>query len=354
MRVKNGRYPTRAELIRAVPGVVARRLGLAVVPLLLTLPSLLSAADPPFFQPAAGFYHARGKAVRVEWHLDRIQLPADGVLTATLTVRGADNPQEITRPDLAKLRDDEGHHPFADRFQIDDVPGPPVSPGAKEVSFVYRLRPRSRDVDRLPALDFWYDTGVKVGNPFQKARAKGIDITVTAAARPKPAAVPLAEPEHLFVIATGPRVLGREPFRPGWWAWVLLVAAGPVVAAGWYAAWRRVYPGAARLARLRRTRAARRAADAIRRAGRAADPAGAVAAAVLGYLRARFPLPPGADTPAEVGEALHAAGLPNGEAEAVVDFLRRCDEARFAPGNDTGLSLAADAEAAVTRLEAVE
>jgi hypothetical protein len=129
---------------------------------------------------------------------------------------------------------------------------------------------------------------------------------------------------------------------------------GPLVAGGWYALWRRMYPDAVRLARMRRSRAARRAVDGIRRAGRSPDPPGTIAAAVLGYLRARYPLPPGAETPGELGDALRAAGLPDAEADAAVGFFRRCDEARFAPPGDTGLSLAAEAEALVARLEAWE
>ncbi|MDB5307337.1 MAG: hypothetical protein JWO38_1539 [Gemmataceae bacterium] len=310
--------------------------------------------DPPFFEPKDGYYKARGKKVEVRWDVDRETVPEDGVLTATLTVRGATNPQEIVRPDLRKVRDDEGRTPFADRFQIEDGPARPVPPGAKEVAFAYHLRPRTRGVTAVPGLDFWYDTGVKVGNPFQKARARGRTITVVAAVKPSPPAVPLVAPDHLLAVAAGPRVLDREPFAAGPGAWLVLAAAAPLAAVGWYAAWRQVYPDAARLARIRRSRAVRRAMDAIRRAGRAADPAGVIATALLGYLRTRFPLPPGAETPAEVGEGLRAAGLPAETAGEAVAVLRRCDEARFAPAGETGPSLAAGAEALITRLEEVE
>src|SRR6266540_4137772 len=261
-------------------------------------------AQPAFFEPTQGYFKARGSKVTALWNLDRVEVPEDGVLTATLAIRGATNPLEIVRPDLAKVRDDEGRHPFTDRFQIEDVPGPAAKPDAKEVQFVYRLRPRNRDVDKLPSLEFWYDTGKKVGNPFQKTWAKGPKLVVMAAVKVKPPAVPLLEPDHLFEIETDSRVLAREPFAAGWISWLLLFVLGVLIAGIWYAAWRRIYPDGARLARLRRGRAVRRAADAIRRAGRSRDPAGAIAAAVLGYLRARFPLPPGAETPSEVGEGL--------------------------------------------------
>jgi hypothetical protein len=311
---------------------------------------ILSPAQPPFYEPKEHYYKAQGRNVTVEWKVDRTEVPADGELTATLVVTGdLVNPQQIVRPDLKQLA------AFNDKFQVDDVPGPPARPDAKEVRFAYSLRPRDRSVDRLPSLLFiYYNPAFAEGRRFQTIKAAGLDLKVTAPApKAAPPAVPLEEPEHLFHVETGPRVLGHRPFAPCWGMWTGLAVLGPVVAAAWFVAWRRLYPDAARLARQRRSRAARRAADAIRRSGRAPDPAGAVAAAVLGYLRSRYPLGPGADTPTDLGRELTAAGLPAAEADAVVGFFRRCDEARFGGAGEAGASLAADAEALVTRLEAV-
>jgi hypothetical protein len=321
----------------------------AVGCLLLGTPA---AGQPPFYEPPEHYYKAQGRSVKVEWKLDRTEVPEGGRLTVTLVIRGATNPQEVVRPDLRKLPE------FASRFEIEDMPGRPAAAGAKEVSFDYRLRPRNRSVDGVPTLRFYYhNPSAPPGKQqYPQTTAKGVPIKVTAAAtkeQPRQV-VPLGEPEHLLQIATGPRMLGREPFVPGWSVWLLLVIAGPLVAGGWYVVWRRVYPDAARLARIRRSRAARRAADAIRRAGRTPDPPGTIAAAVLGYLRARFPLPPGAETPPEIGDGLRAAGLPDPEAAAAVAFFRHADEARFGGSSDTELSLAAGAEALLGRLEAVE
>jgi hypothetical protein len=310
-----------------------------------------SAADPPFFEPKEGYYQARGTRVTAVWSVDRTELPEDGVLTATLTIRGATNPHEIVRPDLRKLQ------AFTDSFRsIQDVPGMTVTPTASQVTFTYLLRPRDRTVTRLPSLDFFFlNPAVKNRNPFENARVKGLDLVVTLPApRPPPPPVPMAESDQLFEVTTGPRVLGREPLQPGLWAWVALLAAGPLVAVVWLILWRFVYPDAARLARLRRGRAARRATDAIRRAGRSADPSGAVTAAVRGYLRSRFPLPIGAETPSEVGDALKAAGVPEADSEVVAGFFRRADAARFGAPSDTGVSLADEAAALIGRLEAVE
>jgi hypothetical protein len=306
-------------------------------------------AQSTLFEPKSGYYKARGVGVKAAWAVDRATVPEDGAVVATLTVRNAANPTEIVRPELAKLDD------FAARFQVEDVPAPPPKAGATEVAFAYRLRPRNRGVDRLPSLDFYYlNPAVKTGNPFERARAVGVALVVTAAApKPRPPAVPLDAPDHLLTLETGPRVLEGPPFTPGPVAWAALVAGAVLTPVGWYLGWRWVYPDAARLAKRRRTRAARRALAAVRAAPRSPDPAGACAAAVLGYLRERFPLPPGADTPPEVASSLAAAGAPTDAAGAAVAFLRACDAARFAAAGDTAASLPADAAALVARLEAV-
>src|SRR4051812_32521057 len=97
----------------------------------------LARAQPPLFEPPQGFYKARGNPVIATWSVDRTTLAEDEVLTATLTIDGAINPQEVIRPDLTKLRQ------FTDRFQIDNVPG---QGDAKTPVFVYRLRPRNAKV----------------------------------------------------------------------------------------------------------------------------------------------------------------------------------------------------------------
>ncbi len=312
-----------------------------------------STAEPPFFEPKEDYYKARGPKITAEWTVDRTQVPEDGRLTATLTIRGATNPHEIVRPDLRTVRTQD-KRTFADLFQIEDTPQKTVGPDATEVAFVYVLRPRNRSVNRLPTLNFRYDSGARKGDPFQMTKARGIDIIVTAAApKARPPAIPLTEPGYLFDAATGERLLESELYSPGLVAWLLLGAGVPAIAGVWYLVWQRIDPAAGRHARARRSRAARRATDAIRRSARTADPGGAVASAVLGYLRSRFPLPTGAETPAEVGAGLQGAGLPAKSAGEVVEFLRHCDAARFAPAGDTPPTLVAAAESLLTRLEAV-
>jgi hypothetical protein len=344
--------PPPLQVVVGLQAHPSRRVGFASLLSLLVVALSVTAgsAAPPPTSGKEHFYNAKGARVTVKWELDADTVPEDGHLVAKLVVTGATNPHEVVRPDLRKIS------VFDERFQVVDVAGKAAAANAKSVSFAYRLRPRNAKVDRVPSLLFYfYNPNAPGDDKYRLTTAEGKPIKVTPAA-PKPAApaIPIDAPDALFEVNTGLDPLDREPFAPGLWPWLLLLVLGPLVAGGWYAAWRRVYPDAARLARMRRSRAARRAVDAVRRAGRSADPPGTIAAAVLGYVRARYPLPPGAETPGELGDALRAVGVPDDEADAAVGFFRRCDEARFAPPGDTVVSLAVEAEGLVTRLEGRE
>ncbi len=303
-----------------------------------------AAAAPPFFEPTQDFYKARGVGVKAAWSADRTALPAGGELTATLTVTGATNPREVVRPDLRKLDD------FRQAFEVADVPAPPPAADAKAVTFAYKLRPRTADVAAIPALKFVY-VNPAVSKP-PTTWAKALPLSVTPAAPPTPpAAMPLEGPEELFQLATGPDVL-RTPLPPAPAAWLWLALLGPVAGLAWYVFRLRLYPDAAALAHQRRSRAARVALRAIAKAEHAPDPAAALADAVRVYLGSRFPLPPHAVTPGEVGEALTAAHAPVSLTADAVRFLERCDAARFAPAGDGGPSPADTARSLIAAWEA--
>ena len=310
----------------------------------------VSAQDVPLVgQPTANFYGAAGSGVKVAWAVEPKTVPEGEELVATLIVSNVTNPRKVRRPDLKALPE------FNDRFAVTDGSDVPVADGATEVRFAYRLRPRSRKTAEVPTLTFYYfNPAAPAGKQFKQTNTgRPVPITVTAAPpKPPPAPVPLNEPDHLFNVATGPGVLGRDPGTVPRWAWPVAAIAGPLLAVAWYAAWVRLYPDAQRLARARRSRAARRAVDAVARADRAPDPPAAVAAAVLDYVRERFGLPPGAATPSEIAAAVAEHGTPAADCAAVAGFFRACDAARFAPPSDGAVSLAADARALVLRLEA--
>jgi hypothetical protein len=306
-------------------------------------------AQAPLFEPTEHFYKMRGAKVAAKWSVDRTELPEDGTLTATLTFEGVANPAEAVRPDLAKVRDEQGRYPYRDRFQIEDVPS---AGNGRQPEFVWKLRPRSTQVNRLPTFEFWYDSGVKAGNPYRKGRAAGIDLVVTPAVKPPPPVVPILEPDELFKLRPVEMPV-YQPKPPGPEAWLFPFVLGAVVAGTWFWVWRRIYPDGARLAKLRRSRALRQASDAIRRAGHSDDPAGTVAAALIGYLRSRYHLPAGSETPGEVANAVEKAGVSAENATLIAAFLQKCDAARFAPASDNPLSLAAEAQLVLARLEAL-
>ncbi|WP_439625246.1 hypothetical protein [Gemmata sp.] len=332
---------------RHIPG---RRAALTAACAALLLAATARAQDVPLVgQPTANFFGAAGSGVKVAWAVEPRSVPEGEELVATLIVSNVTNPRKVRRPDLKTLPD------FNDRFAVTDGPDVPVAGGATEVRFAYRLRPRSRQTAEVPTLAFYYfNPAAPAGKEFKQTNTgRPVPITVTAAPpKAPPAPVPLTEPDHLFAIATGPGVLGRDPGTVPAWAWPAAALAGPLLAVAWYAAWVRVYPDAQRLARARRSRAARRAVDAVARADRTPDPPAAVAAAVLHYLRERFGLPPGAATPSEIAAAIAQHGTLEADCAAVAGFFRACDAARFAPPSDGAVSLTADARALVLRLEA--
>jgi hypothetical protein len=297
-------------------------------------------AQPAFYEPSEHYYKAIGRGVSVRWEVPVSKVEEGRDLPATLVITGATNPAEVERPELKKLS------PF-DGFIVTDLPARRPADGS--VRFDYKLRPRNRSVDHIPALEFYYfNPAAAPGKQFPYTLAYSVPIEVTE--RPEPGAVPMAEPDRLFQLSTNLE-LRRGPFEPPGWAWGAFALLGPIAAAGWFLVWRWLYPDAQRLAHMRRSRAARRATDLIRRAARTADPPAAIAGALLGYLRTRFPVPDSAGTPPEIASSLVESQVPVELAEAVADVFRGCDRARFAPPGDSGQSLAGEAEAIVSRLE---
>lgn len=297
---------------------------------------------PPIERQTADFYGAiaTGRVgVQVAWSTDHTEVPLDSETLLTLTVRNAANPSELTKPDLP------GRDDFARDFQVVAVPDAPPQADAAEVRFAYRLRPRALGTATVPALRFrYYRPDLPDGRRFPTTYADALTLTVTP---PKPkvtptvAAIPLDAPESFFALTdeTPPFLLGR-------FGWLVPVASVPVVVVGWVFAWRRLFPDAARMARLRRSRAARVAFHRLKMARTSVDPVEDTAVAVRDYLVTRFGIPPTAQTPIEVADGLRLV-----DRETLVDgaeaFLRACDAARFAATHDNGLSLTLQAEALV-------
>ena len=183
--------------------------------------------------------------------------------------------------------------------------GHPAAARPRSVSFVYRLRPRSRDVDRVPTLSFaYYNPAGRRGKRFptdegRRVRHQG---DRPPHRRPRrPAGRPARRPGLLFE-STPARRCSTASRSPRGWTGRCSSRSGRSSPAGGTSSGggsTRTRPGSPASAGARR-----HAGPWTRSAGRAGRPTrpAAIAAAVLGYFRARYPLPPGAETPAELGD----------------------------------------------------
>lgn len=299
--------------------------------------SAATVADVPAVERHADHFYnaiaAGGGGVKVLWSAT----PADNDIALTLTVRGAANPGELLRPDLRAVP------AFAERFQILDAADTPTV-SADEVRFAYRVRARTADATAVPSLTYrYYRPGFPDGRRMQTAYADAIPLPAPAPPTAVPAPpTPLAAPsEFLSLAEESPWELG---YGASLFAAVLAVALIPVAVVGWVLVWRRLWPDAARRAAIRRERAARVALARLAAARRSADPAGDAADAVLAFFAARIGVPPYLRTPAEIADALLAAGENAARADEAERFFRACDAARFAPPGNAAADLVDEAE----------
>jgi tetratricopeptide (TPR) repeat protein len=161
------------------------------------------------------------------------------------------------------------------------------------------------------------------------------------------------------MLATGPAVLERQmPWTPPRLGTIgTLLLAPPLGCIAWYLIWRRLYPDAARLASQRRSRAARRALQALRSARRldAESRAARIAAIVTGYLQQRLDLTIAEPTPGEIALLFGQHDFSPALTEQAIRFFERCDCVRFQPvENGTGVSLDELQESAMKFILAVE
>ncbi len=221
----------------------------------------------------------------IETRIDResVQVEEPIVFVVRIMARGAFRkpPRRLPLAELPR---------FQEGFYIEDLPAPASLP-AGQWELRYQLKPKSTAVTEVPSvpLAFFNPRFLSARQQFPVAWADPIPIKV----QPRPVFVtPIQAPEEAFQLATGPEVLARRTARrpwslPGPLVLVLLFAAPPLVCLGWYLVWRRLYPDTARLARVRRSRAAQLALALLRKAPagprqRAQVAGGAVARAISG------------------------------------------------------------------------
>ena len=339
----------------------------------LALPDL---DDPPVAGRPGDFNGAVGRSFRIEMKLAKADLVVGQPFTLTVRV-AAVGPwaRPPLRPPLHELADvqkrfqidrpasdqpdralpdrrhDQGNDPRRRVRQAPCLRTTPVEQQAWE--FDYQLRPLSPSVADIPGFAFtWFQPPPVPGlrGRFPTTFADELAVKVES---PKETAPPTAlqAPESFFRIATGPAVLRDESLArlPGLPVLTLYLFGPPALAAGWYLAWKRRYPDAARQARIRQSRAAREALLALGLT-KAATPERVTAIAAV-YLRHRFGLPAAEPTPAEVLEHLEEAGAPVPLAERAAEFFRACDAARFAPPPFEGGDLVAAAKGFILTLE---
>lgn len=322
-----------------------------VLPLcLLTFAPALRAEDAAYEIPAVGrpadlpFSGASGD-FRVRASAAPTTLEAETPFTLTLIV------EAVTAVRQPPRRIDLREAPaFAERFRfLESAKGDDRRPNERTWEFVYRLQPKRQDVTAVPGAPFvFFNPEIQYPRKgFQVAYTDAIPLTV----RPHdyfPVAV--AGPDVVFGVAGGPPIQQRQDSwaPPGPATTVFLVMAPPVLCAAWYLCWRRLYPDAARIARQRRSLAARRALQALRGSGRlpAVQRATRVAAVAAEYLRTRFDATVVEPTPGEAAACLGRAGCPAALADVAAALFRACDAVRFGPG---GAAAGADLPEACAR-----
>ncbi len=277
--------------------------------------------DLPFSE-ASGWFTVQTRA-------EPTTLEAETPLTFTVSVRAVRPPKHSPqRLDLRQLPD------FAKQFYIEDPSEEVNRPDDRTWEFAYRLKPRRAEVREIPSLPFVYF------NPYLLTANKGFQVLYTdpISLRVLPhetVQVPVQAPESAFVLATGPAVLERQtPWTPpSIGVCLALLLAPPLGCVAWYLCWRRLYPDAARLASQRRSRAARRALQALHAARRldAHSRAARTAAIVADYLQQRLDLSIAEPTPREVAVLFAQHGCSPALTEQAVRFFEACDRSRFMP-----------------------
>jgi hypothetical protein len=277
--------------------------------------------DLPFSE-ASGWFEVHARA-------EPTTLQAETALTFTVSVRAlrpARRPPQ--RLDLRQLLD------FAEQFYIEDPAEEVNHPDDRTWEFAYRLKPRRTDVAAIPSLPFVYF------NSYLLTASKGFQVLYTD---PIPlhvlphdtVQVPVQAPESAFLLATGPEVLERQtPWTlPSIATCVILLIAPPMGCIAWYLVWLRLYPDAARLASQRRSRAARRALQALHAARRldTQTRAARTTAIVTDYLQQKLDLAIAEPTPREVELLFTQHGCSSALIEQAVRFFEACDSARFLP-----------------------
>jgi hypothetical protein len=287
----------------------------------------------PFSEASAPFARKGDELLspfRLEAEVSPTRVDVDQPVTLTVTVRAL---ATVRRPPRRiDLRDVPA---FARYFHIEDV-----TDGKKEQiasaawRWTYRLRPRQVGLYDVPGVPFvFYNPDLRPADrAFQVLFTDPIRLTVT------PAEPPIRQgdlPSSVREVASGSAVLARVSswHGPGPVLVVVVLGLPPILCAGWYLAWRRLYPDAAYQARQRQSRAARRALAALQTAARQTgrEQAEGISQVMIVYLRERFGLIPLEPTPQESALWLRRFGYNEAVTQRLRQLLEQCAAVRFGP-----------------------
>lgn len=283
---------------------------------------------PDSFRGAVGLFRIKATA-------EPATVAAGEPIRYTLTITADDSVKVLVPPSRPELEKDED---FSRLFRV-ETPDPPGRLQGQTWEFSYLLKPKKEGALDIPEFIFGFFNPTFGQDPkgYQEPSTALIPITVTPAPvkeiKVEGAADADAYPASVRTLPDDDAILRRDqPWSLPAAGWLLmLLIAPPVAAVAWLLAWRRLYPDAARLARLRQSRAARQALHALARAR--ANQAGRLAEEVAGivsvYLDHRLGLHGAAPTPTEVDTFLRGAGVPDGLRERITALLETCDALRF-------------------------
>src|SRR5581483_3040717 len=271
---------------------------------------------PPVVGRPVDFSGAVGGPFVVEQTAEPTALTAEEPLTLTVRITGPGNLRDLPRPELGKL---EAHKAFA----VDDlderfVPGDPP-----RREFRYRLRPRSADVKEVPRLKFvYFNPRLPAARGYQTTYAAAVPLTVKPQTPAKPPEIPgwiLQEWDNrdeeyqqssidvqqwrdwlFWRLGLNPYSETKSTLRAA--VAIVIITVSPVLCVVWFTVWRRRHPDAARLASLRRSRAAAAAIRSLR--STTEDTGRHIGNVVRNYLQARVGLSATAVTPPEVAAFL--------------------------------------------------
>lgn len=310
-----------------------------------SLPALADDVTIPVVGRPVPFFNAASHNATALATTDRSTVSLDESMELTLTFGNLLNPGDVIRPDLKSVDS------FARQFQIDDL-SDGSNPPAGSAVFRYRLRPRSLDVGEVPRFVFpYYDPNRpqppdRPGLPFRKVETNPIPIRVVRPKISAPPLVPLDVPSDAESLAEDQTIIVPRG------VWLLGLLAPPALLVLAMVVRFLVWPEGARLARRRRSRAARWAMKAIS-SSRDDLSIREIVGHVSNYLTFRFHLSVRPVTPLDARHALTAACVAVEHVDRCVQFFLDADGARFAPGGSAN-DLREQALQLIRELEEVE